>query len=281
MGTGPARAEANSAVAPAEAPAGDQPAAPAGRGPGPDALPDAVAAATRRSPPRRDEATPPRTRPIEHSRPIGPDGPTGNVLYAWDPIAKKERWRVAGAGAGPFAGGTLATAGNLVLDSVNDRLMIFKADTGEKLTGDQPSRHADGTSHQLHDRRQAVHRRDRSSGRGGADEAVVDAAQAEDREPSAPTRARQAVGLRAGRETAAARQRVELTPRTQQNRPASFRGRPLSFKTPTSKTATSCGTLPWRFPRKAPGLPSPGSPSARGSPPSASIPYPAARPTRT
>jgi len=56
------------------------------------------------------------------------------VLYAWDPIARKERWRIAGAAAGPFTGGALATAGNLVLDSVNDRLMIFRADTGEKLT---------------------------------------------------------------------------------------------------------------------------------------------------
>jgi hypothetical protein len=82
--------------------------------------------------PVRPQAPPQPAPPIDIS-PIGPDGPTGNVLYAWDPIAKKERWRIAGAGAGPFAGGTLATAGNLVLDSVNDRLMIFKADTGEKL----------------------------------------------------------------------------------------------------------------------------------------------------
>jgi hypothetical protein len=64
---------------------------------------------------------------------IGPDGPTGNVLYAWDPIARKERWRAAGAGAGPFAGGSLSTAGNLVFSSVNNRLMVFRADTGEKL----------------------------------------------------------------------------------------------------------------------------------------------------
>lgn len=65
---------------------------------------------------------------------IGPDGPTGNVLFAWDPVAKKERWRAAGAGAGAFAGGSLTTAGNLVLSAVNDKLMIFRADTGEKLT---------------------------------------------------------------------------------------------------------------------------------------------------
>jgi quinohemoprotein ethanol dehydrogenase len=64
---------------------------------------------------------------------IGPDGPTGNVLYAWDPIARKERWRAAGAGAGPFSGGSLSTAGNLVFSSVNNRLLAYRADTGEKL----------------------------------------------------------------------------------------------------------------------------------------------------
>ncbi len=113
------------------------PAAGPGRSPAPDALPDAVAAATPGTPAAgRGPAgpAPARVPPIEIQGTIGPDGPTGNVLYAWDPIAKKERWRVAGAGAGPFAGGTLATSGNLVLDSVNDRLMIFRADTGEKLT---------------------------------------------------------------------------------------------------------------------------------------------------
>jgi quinohemoprotein ethanol dehydrogenase len=106
-----------------------------GGGATPDALPDAVQAAT--PPSDAGQGTPrpqaPRPAPPIEIPAMGPDGPTGNVLYAWDPIAKKERWRIAGAGAGPFAGGTLATAGNLVLDSVNDRLMIFKADTGEKL----------------------------------------------------------------------------------------------------------------------------------------------------
>jgi quinohemoprotein ethanol dehydrogenase len=64
---------------------------------------------------------------------IGPDGPTGNVLYAWDPIARKERWRAPGGGAGAFAGGSRATAGNLVFSSVNNRLLAFKADTGDKV----------------------------------------------------------------------------------------------------------------------------------------------------
>ena len=64
---------------------------------------------------------------------IGPDGVNGNVLYAWDPIARKERWRAQGGSAGPFAGGSLATAGNLVFTSVNDTLIAYRADTGEKL----------------------------------------------------------------------------------------------------------------------------------------------------
>jgi hypothetical protein len=64
---------------------------------------------------------------------IGPDGPTGNVLYAWDPIARKERWRAKGGGAGAFAGGSLATAGNLVFSSVNSRLMAFRADNGDQV----------------------------------------------------------------------------------------------------------------------------------------------------
>ena len=64
---------------------------------------------------------------------IGPDGTNGNVLYAWDPIARKERWRAAGGGAGAFAGGCLATAGNLVFSSVNSRLLAYRADTGDKV----------------------------------------------------------------------------------------------------------------------------------------------------
>ena len=64
---------------------------------------------------------------------IGPDGVTGSVLYAWDPVARKERWRAQGGGAGPFAGGSLSTAGNLVFSSVNNRLLGYNAETGEKV----------------------------------------------------------------------------------------------------------------------------------------------------
>jgi len=102
-----------------------------------DVLPAAVAAATagNNAPnPAPAPAPPPAAAPTPEPLPeIGPDGPTGNVLYAWDPIARKERWRAPGGSAGAFAGGSLATAGNLVFSSVNDRLIAYRADTGEKL----------------------------------------------------------------------------------------------------------------------------------------------------
>ncbi|HEY4362922.1 MAG TPA: PQQ-binding-like beta-propeller repeat protein [Bryobacteraceae bacterium] len=63
---------------------------------------------------------------------IGPEG-RGNFLIAWDPVAQKERWRVAGGSAGFNQGGTLSTAGNLVFASVNTRLLAFRADTGEQI----------------------------------------------------------------------------------------------------------------------------------------------------
>ncbi|MBV8845607.1 MAG: PQQ-binding-like beta-propeller repeat protein [Bryobacterales bacterium] len=63
---------------------------------------------------------------------IGPEG-RGNFLIAWDPVAQKERWRVAGGSAGFNQGGTLSTAGNLVFSSVNTRLLAYRADTGEQI----------------------------------------------------------------------------------------------------------------------------------------------------
>src|SRR5215467_2955131 len=63
---------------------------------------------------------------------IGPEG-RGNFLIAWDPVAQKERWRVAGGSAGFNQGGTLSTAGNLVFASVNTRLLAYRADTGEQI----------------------------------------------------------------------------------------------------------------------------------------------------
>jgi PQQ-dependent dehydrogenase (methanol/ethanol family) len=89
---------------------------------------EVAAANAQAAPAARPQEPAPEPLPV-----IGPDGVTGNVLYAWDPVARKERWRAAGGGAGPFAGGSLATAGNLVFSSVNNRLLAFRADNGEKV----------------------------------------------------------------------------------------------------------------------------------------------------
>jgi quinohemoprotein ethanol dehydrogenase len=65
---------------------------------------------------------------------IGPapiEGERG-ALIAWDPVTQKERWRAPGGGG--IGGGTVTTAGNLVLQVLQDgRLMAYSADKGEKL----------------------------------------------------------------------------------------------------------------------------------------------------
>jgi len=63
--------------------------------------------------------------PVESNKPFG-------RLIAWDPVAKKEAWRVEHVS--PWNGGTLATAGNLVFQGTADgRLIAYNAKTGEKL----------------------------------------------------------------------------------------------------------------------------------------------------
>ena len=53
-------------------------------------------------------------------------------LLAWDPVAKKEAWRVEYAG--PSNGGTLTTAGNLVVQgTAAGDVVIYRADDGTKL----------------------------------------------------------------------------------------------------------------------------------------------------
>jgi PQQ-dependent dehydrogenase (methanol/ethanol family) len=98
------------------------------------ALPPGVdaAAVAAEATPGRGGATPaapgpPAPSPIPA---IGPEG-RGNILVAWDPVAKKERWR--GLAAGYNQGGTLSTAGNLVFSSVNTRLLAYRADTGDQV----------------------------------------------------------------------------------------------------------------------------------------------------
>ncbi len=74
----------------------------------------------------------PKTRPSPPF--IGPTPPEGGrgFLMAWDPVAQKERWHASGGGA--LGGGTVSTAGNLVLQVIPDgRLVAYRADTGEKL----------------------------------------------------------------------------------------------------------------------------------------------------
>ena len=68
-----------------------------------------------------------------------PDGPAHmppikelfkGYLAAWDPVANKEVWRVQHAG--PWNGGVLTTAGNLLLQGTADgRLVIYRADNGQ------------------------------------------------------------------------------------------------------------------------------------------------------
>ena len=54
------------------------------------------------------------------------------MLIAYDIVAGKEKWRSPGGGS--IGGGTVSTAGNLVLQVVPDgRLVAFSADKGDKL----------------------------------------------------------------------------------------------------------------------------------------------------
>jgi quinohemoprotein ethanol dehydrogenase len=75
------------------------------------------------------------SNPLPAPPAIGPlpaQGVGQGALIAWDVVAQKERWRApAGGGAG---GGTVATAGNLVIQVAPDgRLMAYTADNGEKV----------------------------------------------------------------------------------------------------------------------------------------------------
>ena len=44
-----------------------------------------------------------------------------------------ERWRAQGGAAGFNQGGTLSTAGKVVFSSVNNKLVAYRADTGEQV----------------------------------------------------------------------------------------------------------------------------------------------------
>jgi quinohemoprotein ethanol dehydrogenase len=65
---------------------------------------------------------------------IGPPSAEGmrGALQAWDPVNQKLAWRVDGGGG--IGGGTVATAGNLVFQTINDgRFRAVTADKGEIL----------------------------------------------------------------------------------------------------------------------------------------------------
>ncbi len=66
---------------------------------------------------------------------IGPEPPAEgqrNVLTAWDPVNQKMMWQRTGGGS--IGGGTVTTAGNLVIQVIPDgHLYAYSADKGEKL----------------------------------------------------------------------------------------------------------------------------------------------------
>ncbi len=68
----------------------------------------------------------------EYSAGTGEAAGTPSSLLAWDPIAKRARWRVPHTDA--VGGGTLTTAGNLVFQGTDTgKLVVYLADTGAKL----------------------------------------------------------------------------------------------------------------------------------------------------
>jgi quinohemoprotein ethanol dehydrogenase len=57
---------------------------------------------------------------------------TKGYLLAWNPITNSEAWRIEHRG--PWNGGVLATAGNLLIQGASDgRFVIYRADDGRKL----------------------------------------------------------------------------------------------------------------------------------------------------
>ncbi|PWU02669.1 MAG: PQQ-dependent dehydrogenase, methanol/ethanol family [Terriglobia bacterium] len=99
-----------------------------GGGGGQNATPDTTAGAAANAPSTAASKTPPSPPAIG---PAPVEGQRG-ILLAWDPVTQKERWRAPGGGG--IGGGTVSTAGNLVLQVIPDgRLVAYSADKGEKL----------------------------------------------------------------------------------------------------------------------------------------------------
>ena len=91
----------------------------------------------RRGPPPKDGGfAPPPPAKLDPPPAIGPEPPPEgqprNVLVALDPVAKQIRWQTPGGDS--IGGGTLTTAGNLVIQVIPDgHLVAYSADKGEKL----------------------------------------------------------------------------------------------------------------------------------------------------
>jgi quinohemoprotein ethanol dehydrogenase len=87
-----------------------------------------AAAAAANAPPR---PAAPKATPKPEPPAIGPET-TGSLLVAWDPATGAARWTVQGGGSS--GGGTVTTAGNLVIQVVpTGQLRVYSADKGEKL----------------------------------------------------------------------------------------------------------------------------------------------------
>jgi hypothetical protein len=89
----------------------------------------------------------------------------GGILSAWDPATQRERWFALGGGQS--GGGTLSLASNVVIQTmINGRLRAFTADKSELLLDMALPLISGRPAHDLHARRQTVHRRDgRNRGR--------------------------------------------------------------------------------------------------------------------
>jgi quinohemoprotein ethanol dehydrogenase len=89
----------------------------------------------RGTPPANGGFAPPPPATLPPPPAIGPVPPaqgSTNVLIAWDPVTQTQRWQTQGGGS--IGGGTLTTAGNLVIQVIPDgRLVAYSADKGEKL----------------------------------------------------------------------------------------------------------------------------------------------------
>jgi quinohemoprotein ethanol dehydrogenase len=88
-----------------------------------------AAAAAAAKPP----AAPPKAAVRKPAPPsTGPDVGDGSLLIAWDPVTQKPRWTAKGGGS--VGGGTVTTAGNLVIQILTTGLLdVYSADKGEKL----------------------------------------------------------------------------------------------------------------------------------------------------